>query len=421
LRAKTTLLVLLALCLLTSATVACLPQAVAQESGESESIARLQVQVADFEGNPFDGATVEARNTTGALLDSATTNATGWATLEVPNGTTCDIEVSWMDAIVGALESVQVAGNMTLGPIRCSVCGLHVRAVRQDGTPLVNVKVEITGSYTNRQGNTTTFTRALTTDLSGTCTLKHALMNCSYVIKAYRHGLPKPFDIARLRALNGTTTVNLTCPMLVLKVSVVDGQMRPVEGAKVEAWDWGTGELVGTARVDSRGLAILTVPFGKCKLRALRETRLLAETEASVQENNTWCSLVCGALNLSLRVLVQDALGRPVKGVHVRLVDEKRNTLAEVTTGRDGTAEFNGLTEGTYKVIVLHGDKELAMRTLSLAGPTRLDIRLADQVVLFGTLASVPALMLSIAVAIVVSLILVAALIWPKLAGEKAL
>ncbi|RLI10532.1 hypothetical protein DRO33_05510, partial [Candidatus Bathyarchaeota archaeon] len=269
-------LVAIALILVLMVLAAGTSTALAQEEGgeeEQEEVTEyvLYVKVLDYDGEPLKGALVEALNATGEereVLNSTYTNSTGWATLWVPNGSTCDIEVVWKEALVGSLENVTVETNMTLGPINCSVCDLAVRVVMEDGRPVMRARVEFFGNYTKRDGNYTTFRESLTTNSSGVCVLEGTLMACNYTIKAFRHGLPEPFDELRLWRLNETTVVNLTCPLLTIRVSVVDEQMRPVVGAEVEAVDWGTGEVISSAPVDERGLALVKVAFGRCVLRA---------------------------------------------------------------------------------------------------------------------------------------------------------
>jgi len=384
---------------------------------------RVLVRVLDADGKPLPNATVEALNaTSGEVITSAEANRTGWAELWIPNGTTCDIRAVWLEAPVGLLENITVLGNMTLGPLNCTVCRLFFRAVlEKGGLPLLNARVRITANYTNVKGNSTTYTEELTTGLNGTCELEHALMNASYTIRAYRRGVSEPFATVRLSRLNASTTVELPCPSLDLLVSLSDEQMRPVAGATVEAWDWGTGVKVGEASTDEHGLARFHVPFGYCLVRASVGGRVVAEEKVLVVENRTWCFLTYRAPELALRVLVRDALGRPVPGLDVKLLDQEGNVVAEGSTGQNGSVTFRGLEAGAYRVEVYSGRELLAMRSLLLRKSGKVEVELADRVMFLGHPIWLPALLTALA-AILTALGGVAIILaWRRWAGKKAL
>ena len=420
-------ILVLACLLVLLATLAGARSAAAQEEGEEEEvpIRTLEVLVHDFDGNPLIGASVEALNATDAdreLINSTQTNSTGWATLWVPNGTTCDIEVIWRDALVGSLEGILVNRNMTVGPITCSVCDLIVRTVAEDGRPIIRARVTFNGNYTTRYGNYTTFKETLFTNASGICVLEHALMECNYTLQATRHGLTEPFGELRLWKLNETTTVNITCPFLIVKVSVVDEQLRPLTGAKVEAIDWGTGELVSSSVVDERGMASLKVLFGRNIIRALEDGWEVGRQVVDVVENNTWCLLPCRVLNLTLSIKVLDALGNPLPGLEVRLLSENGTLLATAGTGASGQVSFTGLRPGYYIIEVLSGGEVLARQGLNLARSMRIEVRVGDRALLLGTLVSLPEILASSVIIITVLATLLAIWLWGRVAkGKKTL
>ena len=397
------------------------PTAGAQEEKPVEF--RVLVRVLDVDGEPLPGAAVEAVNiTSGQVVASAEANETGWAELWVPNGTRCDIRALWMEAQVGLLANITVLANMTLGPLNCTVCHLSFRAfLAQGGHPLLNARVVITANYTDVKGDNRTYTRELTTGLGGACELEHALMNASYTIKAYRRDVSEPFTTVRLSRLNESTTVELACPSLALLVSLVDEQMRPVAGATVEAWDWGTGMKVGEASTDERGLARLHVPFGYCLVKASVGGRLVAEKKVLVVENRTWCFLTYKMPKLALRVLVRDALGRPMPGLNVKLLDREGNVVAESSTGPDGSVTFRDLEAGAYRVEVYSGHELLAMRSILLRKAGKVEVVLADRILFLGHPLWLPAFLAALAGLLTALGGTAIIFFWRRWAGKKTL
>ena len=397
--------------------------AVASAQEEKPVEFRVLVRVLDADGEPLPNATVEALNaTSGEVITSAEANGTGWAELWLPNGTTCDIRAVWLEAPVGLLENITVLGNMTLGPLNCTVCRLSFRAVLEEGgLPLMNARVRITANYTNVKGNSTTYAEELTTGLDGTCELEHALMNASYTIKAYRRGVSEPFATIRLSRLNGSSTVELSCPSLDLLVSLSDEQMRPVAGATVEAWDWGTGMKVGEASTDEHGLAELQAPFGYCLVRASVGGRLVAEEKVLVVENMTWCCLTYRRPRLALKILVRDALGHPMPNLAVRLLDQGGSVVAEGTTGPDGSITFRGLEAGAYRVEIYSGHDLLAVRSLMLREAGKLEVRLADRILLLGYPIWLPAFITILLGSLTALGGLLAIFLWRRHTGGKTL
>ena len=420
---KGALAVLMLACLLALAIILAGAGVALAEEEEEEVVAfAVEVQVLNFDGEPLEGALVEALNATSEereLINSTQTNSTGWATLWVPNGTTCDIEVVWKEALVGSIEEVYVESNMTLEPVKCSVCDLVVRTVTEDGRPVMRARVSVLGNYTNREGNYTALKEALYTNSSGICVLENALMECNYTIRAYRHGLPEPFEERRLWRLNATTIVNMTCPFLTVKVSVVDEQMKPMVGARVEVVDWGTGEEISEATVNEKGLAMVRALFGRNIIRALEDDLVLSEVVLNVAENETWCLLIGKTFNFTLDVSVKDALGTPLAGLKVCLLDEEGTMLATAETGPDGLATFTGLRPGRYVVEVLRGGEVLAREGLSLSRSTRIELRIGDRALILGALVRIPELLASSVVAATALATALVIWLWGKMARAK--
>ena len=390
---------------------------------EEQVTATVLLKVVDFYGKALSDAIVEAYNASSPgrqLLYRAVSNSTGWAKLEVPNGTLCDIEIHWLDeeVLVGLIDNLTVTGNMTLEePLRCWVCDLVVRASFEDGRPLVKGAVRLEGSSVGRGGDIVSFTRELTLNKSGICVAKGMPMNSSYVIEGFRPGVKEPFDRVRLARLNGTITVNLTCPYLTLVVSVVDEHMRPLEGVLVKAYDWGTGSLVDEGLTDEKGLVSLKVLFGVCQLKALKDGQLLAELEKPVAENGTWCYLMCILQNYSLKITVLDALGRPVPGLKVILV-KGGQVLASSTTGPDGTVLFRGLGKGDLKVLVVLGGQTLAFMTIELARDTNIEVKLADRIYIAGSLVGLPGFLAALLTGLTALAVLLMAFLWSRVRSK---
>jgi len=169
--------------------------------------------------------------------------------------------------------------------------------------------------------------------------------------------------------------------------------------------------------VDERGLAFVKVAFGRCVLRAIKGGEVLAEASFNVVENDTWHLLICRISNLSLSVAVLDALGHPLQGLEVRLLDEAGRILASATTDPGGLASFTGLGEGHYTVEVSYGGQLLARRSLMLTRSTRVEVRLGDKAMLMGALVSLPELIASIASAVAALATLLTIWAWERLAG----
>ena len=413
---------LLALALLVS-LLASQPLASAAQVGQEEQKPvqyLVQFRVLDAEGRPLDGAKVEALNATDQeLIADTIVNETGWACLWLPNGSTCDIRVIWMDAVVGSLENLTVLSNMTLPPLNCSVCDLAFLVRSELGEALMNVKLTVELRYLDEHGNVTRTTKELTTNETGACELERTLMEANYTIRAYRHGLPKPFYTAQLHGLNGSLTLNITCPLMELVVCLVDEQMAPVEGAEVEAYDWGTGRLMGSATTDGRGLARLRVLFGYCLLKVSVGGRLVAEEKVAVQEDPTWYYLTYERPELTLKVVVRDLLGSPVPGLRLKLVGPG-GEVVEGETGADGSAIFKGLGKGAYRLEVYRGGELLAVRSFLLTRSGSLEVRLEDRVLLLGNPVWTPHLLASLSAALTALGAALAIFLWRRLPIGRA-
>ena len=417
------------LALLLSALLILPVQAALAQEGDGEQqggpeVATVQIKVVDIEGRPLGGATVEAYNATGEgqkVLNSTTTNATGWAVLTLPINMTYDFKVFWMNALVGALENVTVMENMTLGPINCTVCDLIIRVVDAGGLgPLFGISLSINITYTNRDGEPASLLQEVETNTTGLCALTDVLMNATYEITASRDKIR--FNTTTVGPLNGTTVVNITCPRYTIQVSLVDEDMRPITGpgVRVEAYDWDTGRLLASSPVDERGLARLEVLVGLCSLKAFRGDELIGEITRAVDENDTWVLLICSIENLSLRVLVLDALGNPVPGLEVRLL-KGDEVVAVAQTDENGLAVFHGLSSGLFKVVVVSGNQTLAMTSVELRRDQSVELRLGDKLRLLGALVDLAALVMSLSVGLAVLFMALAVFLWPRLSGRKTL
>ncbi len=390
--------------------------AAAHDAGAGGTKCTLLLNITDFYGRPLAGALVNVYNASSPgreLLGTAVSNDTGWAELEVPNGSLCDVEVCWLDEEipVSLIDNLTVNTNMTLG-LRCWVCDMVVKASFEDGRPLMGGKIEIKGFFTSPLGNKS-FSRTFSLNSSGLCTAKRMPMNCSYTVEGFRPGISKPFDSIELGRLNGTLTVNLTCPRITVLVSVVDRSLRPIEGATVRARDWGTGTWLDEGTTDDRGFVALRAYPGILELEVYKNNSLIGRVRRAVAENGTWLLLTCELQNFSLRVRVLDALGRPVAGAEVQLLWDG-SLLASGRTGPDGTVIFTGLWEGGFTVLVLRDGVLLARVELELKGDTSLDVGLGGHIYVMNRLLSLSDLLTGVLAGATVLAILMAALLWPR-------
>ena len=396
---------------------------IAQEEPE-RSVIIVELQAVNIDGRPLKGALVEAYNKSAVgekFLNSSATNSTGWAKLYVENRSICVFKVFWKNALVGMLDNVSITANTTIAePVVCSVCDIVINVVSAGtGAPLANIKVEISGNYTDRHGNQTAFPPyELTTNITGLCSLEDVLMNCTYKLTATRHNVL--FNTTVIGPLNGTTVLNITCPRYLVRACVVDEEFRPVRGAVVEAYDWGTGELLAHEQVDEQGLAEFWALPGRCVLKALLRGDVLSETVAFVDKNGTWWPMVCRLRNLSLTVMIIDAWGNPLPGLEIRLLIND-TVIATATTREDGTAVFTSLKGGLVEVIVLRGDEVLAIRWVDLRARRSLVIAIEDKVMALGHLVELLDLLAYSSMGSVLLALTIVMAVWARLSRKRHL
>ena len=378
----------------------------------------VEVQAVNIDGRPLKGALVEVYNKSQAgekLLNSSITNSTGWARIYVLNGSVCIFKVFWKDAFVGLLDNVTVLANTTvMEPIVCSVCDIVIGVVSaRTGAPLANVKITVSGNYTNRYGNQTTLPpQDLMTNITGLCYLRDALMNCTYKLEAFRHNVP--FNETVIGPLNGTTVLNITCPSYLVMACIVDEKFRPVQGAVLEAYDWGTGELLVSRQVDEQGLVEFWALPGRCVLKALLRGEVLSEVVAIIDENRTWWPLICKVYNLSLTVVVVDAWGNPIQGLEVRLLVNE-TVVATGVTDEHGAVVFTSLGKHIVEVLVLSGGEVLAIRWADLSTHRSLTVMIGDKALVFGRLVKVLDLLAYVSMSSVLATLLIVIVLWTRL------
>ena len=416
-------LLVLSLTLIAQATSPALGSPGAAQEKPEVGLMVVELRAVNVDGRPLRGALIEAYNKSAVgekFLNSSVTNSTGWAKLYVENRSVCVFKVFWKDALVGTLDNVTVMANMTIAePIVCSVCDLMIGVVdMRTGAPLANVKVVVSGNYTNRYGNQTEFPlQELTTNITGLCSLKDVFMNCTYRLKALRHNVL--FNETTIGPLNGTTVFNITCPSYLVRASVVDEEFKPIKGAVVEAYDWGTGALLVSKQVDEQGLAEFWALPGRCVLKALLGGEVLAETVAVIDKNETWWPLVCRVRNLSLTVLVLDAWGNPLPGLEVRLLVND-TVVAIATTCENGTAVFTNLRGQVVEIEVLMGDEVLAIRWVDVEARRSLVIVIGDRVLAFGRLIKVLDLIAYSSTSSVLMALAIIVFLWTRLSKKRA-
>ena len=420
------LLLALSLCLLSLLPLG----ASAQEEKEGGAIYVVEVRAVDVDGEGVSGVLVEAYNISlvgirkEIFLNYSTTNATGWAKLYWRGPAeeaffNITFRAYWKAAFVGSLENVSITGNTTVWePISCSICDLNIKVVDEGGRPLARVEISITATYTDRNNETASFTEQLKTNASGLCTLTNALMNSTYRISATRHNML--FNRTTLWRLNATTLLEITCPTYTALVSVVDDRMRPIRNAVVEAYDWGTGELMASQPVDENGVARLRLTLGIYKVKALVEGEVLAEGELPLGGNMTWFFLVCKFTRFNLTVRVVDALGNPLPNLLVQLVREGE-VIANATTNGNGTVFFYNIPPGDIQVVIYAGEEILAIRSFRLDSSLTVEVRVEDRILFSGRptrISDIVAPAVSGATVLLVALLVLA---WPRASRRKTL
>lgn len=394
------------------------------QGAQAGSLMEVRLQVVNIDGRPLKGALVEAYNKSATgekFLNSSVTNSTGWAKIYVENRSVCIFKVFWKEALVGMLDNVTVMNNMTITePITCSVCDLVIRVVSaRTGAPLASVKIAVSGNYTNRHGNQTSLPPyELITNITGLCVLEDTLMNCTYKLKAFRHKVP--FNDTTIDLLNGTTVINITCPSYLVRACVVDEEFKPIRGAVIEAYDWGTGELLASTPVNEQGLAEFWALPGRCTLKALLGGDVLLETMAVVDKNETWWPLICRVQNLSLTITVLDAWGNPLEGLEVRLLIND-TIVATATTCENGTVVFTNLRGQLVEIIVLSGEDVLAIRWIDVRERRALTVVIEDRVLLFGRFIKVFDLMAYSSMGFILMALTIVVVLWTRLSKRKAL
>ena len=301
---------------------------------------------------------------------------------------------------VGVLPNQHITSNVTIRNLRCNLTHFSLRVVNEWNLSIPFVKLTIHYTYLTRHNRTESDVAVLNTGKNGTATMPNALLNANYTIRARRYD--RVFNETRLTGLaeilrDGRANLTIICPTYSMLVHVVDSKGRPIRGAGVKVYDWGSWMLVGADETDEAGAVTLNCPFGRYWVKAylydetLGVRVLLNETEVELFEPRTYILIRCGIVNLQPHLRVVDCLGRGVSGVQVRVerrVGDEWVEVAVETTDEQGIIPLPHIG-GEYRVSAYVGERLCETRTLTVMGDATITIRLQGYLLLGGQLVEV--------------------------------
>lgn len=366
-----------------------------------------EVQTSNLDGEPIEGVLVEAYNLTSVrvlgvpIADAQNTDENGSALffLEATNYT---FRAFWNasdapKALVGKSSWIslgQPPGNLTgefAVDLACSLATLRIatKDVYGETVPFVGVNVSFT--YIQRVNMTAWGTLSTETNLSGVAGFENMFttinqVNISYTISVSRYDLLYESKTANLTE---SKWINFTFPEYELVVDVLDRAGSTLDGVRVKIYEWSTGVNADDnwsqlGMTDTGGVIRFNAVFGKYGVLVFVGDSLINATAVNLVVDPTSFQIQCRQYPLLLSVNIVDYFGQGIAGATVTL--EHEDFTSSVETNRGGTAIFDQLPGGKYRVLTHISGKPYETHDLNLREPGEVVFRVDELVSIGGML-----------------------------------
>jgi hypothetical protein len=331
-------------------------------------------------------------------LTNVTTESDGIAILYLEiGGYTCEAYFKTQKVGERSLDVI----NATSADLVCNLTNLGIRVAA-----IVNgVEVGIPEAGVLLMPENQTFA----TDIDGIVVVHSLLPNITYSLNASRYSVP--FNVTTIPQLTVDEAavpwfnVTVFCPMLRLQVNVVNADGQPISNSVVKIKE-SLGGLNGEAQVDANGIAAFNVVFGRYNAEVFDSNEVrIGGTDIDVfQDQNV--TVNCALYGLTLTVRVVDYFGQPFSGANVKL--QGGSPAVSALTQGDGTATFNNVVGGDFKVAVYLGSdsQPTVAQEVAVKGSTTVEIKIDKYVLLAGSLIETSQLVVIIIIVVTVLLVL---------------
>ena len=271
------------------------------------------------------------------------------------------------------------------------------------------IQLQLKYNYTTEKNKNITETSHYETNFTGTVHIHNLFVNISYTVEAKRYGLSLP-PIQNETIPSPWNTLTIKFPVYTTFINVVDSQNNPVEGVRVETYEW-SGGLTQEKTTGSNGNTTFYLTFGRYRVRVSNGTVLLNETIVDLTQNQSFL-VYLSVYNIDCTVEVVDYFGQPVPNAMVK-IERKTGTKYEVTaplgfTGRDGHVNFSGILGGDSRISIFIGGQLSGTKKLYLTNAKHIVFNLSSYVVIAGYAMETSQFVTAIALVVLVVAFIVA-------------
>lgn len=371
-----------------------------------------RIQARNLAGEPVENLTIRAYNQTivpSQFLNlSQLTNETGWAPFLLATGN-YTFKAFWKQVEVGIFPLTNIKNDTILEKDWVQLSNLRIRVI--DGAtneylPFIQLRLEY--NYTTEANETITEISYFETNFTGTVLIRNLFVNLSYAVEAKRYGFSLPPIESKTLPLQWNT-LTVKFPVYTASIHVVDSKNNPIEGVKVEAYEWnsGLGQPQQSKITNSNGNVTFFLTFGKYKVRVYKDDILLKEDTIDLVLNQSSFIIHLVTFNVDLNVAVIDYFGQPIPNALVKVEKTTTAESVENTTGPDGRATFNGILGGDSRISIYIGGKLCGSRSLYLTNSKQVTFNLNRYVVIAGYALETSQFVVTIAMVLLIVVFLV--------------
>jgi hypothetical protein len=296
----------------------------------------LTFSAVDSRDSPLEDALVTVTTVDGeTFMASVTADAAGEGSVRLPAGDFA-IGVEWMGSPVYGDPQVTISTDVDPFTLECDVYYLDMTALDDMDAPVADAYLDVTGGAGLPDA-------AGATGPAGDFGVR--LPAGVYDINVEWAGMP----VAGEDGLDLSADISLTldCAVYYLNVSAVDDRSAALEGAWVSLSMVGGGDVSGSEKTGSGGLAGFRLPGGAYAI-TIGWMGVTVYTEGDHDLNGTHTLDASCAVHY-LAVTAVDSASDPVKGLTVTVTGSGNGIVAHQETDGEGACEFR-LPAGTYAV-----------------------------------------------------------------------
>lgn len=351
------------------------------------------VQTTNRASEPVQNVLVEVQNATtpSILLSQGYTNSTGWITFNLDGGN-YTFKAFFKNVEVGGLSDQ----NLTVDPpplgIGLDLVNVAASVETWEGEAIPFVDVALKYNFTTRGNQTVSEILSMQTNLTGVAELHNVFTNKTYIVEAKRYDLL--FSNTTLTIEPSPTSpwvsLQLNLPTYTFTVHTLDSKNAPASNVQIRVYEWASGTTTPLKSLDTNasGDISLSLPFGKYRLRAYRDSVFLDEATLNLVENQLVFTFSLSTVDIDVTVSVLDYFGQPIANVEVK-IERKTNQefvlIDSKSTGTGGSTLFASILGGDSRISVYVAGKLVAAKTQFLsAGSNHVTFNVGEYVAILG-------------------------------------